>query len=230
MTFYDRPCEPVAIFGRSADTKNYENAFRFLHISSITTISPEDLTKCRSLLLPGGGDITPAFFGQKNAGSVNIDTELDILQFQALEYAVQNDMPVLGICKGMQLINIFFGGTLLQHMPQSDTHAYNRGDRYHTTTISPGNILYALYGASSTVNSAHHQCIDNPGRNLRILQTAPDRTPEALCHDKHPILGVQWHPERLLPFMENPQTLSAETDGSLLLDAFARGRYALLPA
>lgn len=223
MTSFDNSFEPVAVFGRPADTGNYENAFKALHISTVTTLSREALANCRSLLLPGGGDITPAFFGQKNAGSTNIDTELDILQLQALEYAALNGMPVLGICKGMQLINVFFGGTILQHMPQADTHAYNGGDRCHTTTISPGNILYSLYGPSPAVNSAHHQCIDRPGRNLRILQTAPDRTPEALCHDTLPILGVQWHPERLLPFRQPPQAFSVETDGSLLLRAFLRG-------
>lgn len=223
MTSCNDSFDPVAIFGRSADTGNYENAFRSLRIPAVTTLSRETLAKCRSLLLPGGGDITPAFFGRKNAGSTNIDTELDILQLQALEYAALNGMPVLGICKGMQLINVFFGGTILQHMPQADTHAYNGGDRCHATTISPGNLLFSLYGASPAVNSAHHQCIERLGRNLTVLQTATDHTPEALRHDTLPILGVQWHPERLLPFVKTPQTLSTGTDGSLLLRSFLRG-------
>lgn len=223
MTSSDSPFAPVAIFGRPADTGNYENACRLLGVPAVTTFSPEQLAKCRSLLLPGGGDITPAFFGQKNAGSIKIDTELDILQLQALEYAVRKSMPVLGICKGMQLINVFFGGTILQHMPRADAHAYDGGDRCHATTISPGNILYSVYGPALTVNSAHHQCVDRPGKDLQVVQSAFDLTPEALCHGSLPVLGVQWHPERLLPFAKTPQTLDLKTDGSLLFHAFLQG-------
>lgn len=211
---------PVAIVGRSKDTVNYENALKQLNIPSVTTLSTGEAKACRGLLLPGGGDITPAFFGQKNAGSRNIDTELDILQLQALEYAVRSGIPVLGICKGMQVINVFFGGTILQHMPLSETHAYKDGDSYHDTNILPGTPLFSLYGSSLRVNSAHHQCVDIIGRELSIIQTAVDGTPEALCHSSLPILGVQWHPERLLPFFSTPSTLLAGSDGSLLLARF----------
>lgn len=121
----------------------------------------------------------------------------------------------------MQIINVCFGGTMIQHMPNAETHAYNKGDRFHKTTISPDNVLYSLYGADLTVNSAHHQCIDLPGKNLNIIQRADDGTPEALLHSSLPILGVQWHPERLLPFLQTPLTLGAVTDGSLLLSRFA---------
>lgn len=210
----------IAILGRTLQTANYEKALQMLNIPSITTLSISGIADCRGLLLPGGGDITPAFFGQKNAGSQNIDTELDILQIKALEYAVRTHMPVLGICKGMQIINVFFGGTIVQHMPQADSHTCHKGDRFHETTISPDNPLFSLYGSAVTVNSAHHQCIDKPGRDLKVIQRAADHTPEAVFHETLPILGVQWHPERLMPFMPTPLTLAAGTDGRLLLSYF----------
>ena len=74
----------IAIVGRSQDTANYEKALRLIGVSPFTTLDPEQCADCRGLLLPGGGDITPAFFGQTNHGSEQIDTELDILQLQAL--------------------------------------------------------------------------------------------------------------------------------------------------
>ncbi|MBE5867693.1 MAG: gamma-glutamyl-gamma-aminobutyrate hydrolase family protein [Lachnospiraceae bacterium] len=215
--------DPIAIVGRSAKTGNYEKALKYLHIPFLTTLSIGEISHCRALLIPGGGDITPAFFGQKNTGSHQIDTELDILQLQAMEYAVNAQIPILGICKGLQIINVYFGGTLVQHMPEAEKHAYNQGDRFHETVIPPQSILHAIYGDSAVVNSAHHQCIKKTGKNLRIIQTAFDGIPEAVAHEKLPILGVQWHPERLLPFFHTSPSGAAR--GDLLLRAFGANAF-----
>ena len=83
------------------------------------------------MLFPGGGDITPAFFGERDRGSRSIDTELDILQLQALEYCLQSRLPVLGICKGMQIINVGLGGNIIQDLPTADCHRYLGADQYH---------------------------------------------------------------------------------------------------
>lgn len=188
----------IAIIGRKKDTTRYEDMLRKLGIDYITTLHISKVHTSSHLLLPGGGDITPAFFGKKNAGSQNIDTELDILQLQALEYAVREKKPVLGICKGMQVINVFFGGTILQDMPNAASHRYlATGDQMHDTTILPDTFLSSLYGESLVVNSAHHQCIEKLGKELVIAQYAHDHTPEALYHKSLPVYGVQWHPERL---------------------------------
>lgn len=96
----------IAVVGRKEDTVRYENTLKRLSVPYITTLSFSHMQSCDGLLLPGGGDITPAF-SDKNAGSLNIDTELDIIQIQALEQAVRYKKPVLGICKGMQIINVF---------------------------------------------------------------------------------------------------------------------------
>lgn len=188
----------IAIAGRLKDTGNYERALHALSIPCKTTLSLSEIRSYDGLLLPGGGDITPAFFGQKPAGSKNIDTELDIIQLQALEQAVYYRKPVLGICKGMQIINVFFGGTIIQHMKDYQIHAYQDGDQFHESIIVPDTFLHALYGNQLRVNSAHHQCLDKLGANLLLAQYAqPTPTPEAICHTNLPIYGVQWHPERL---------------------------------
>lgn len=188
----------IAILGRKKDTGNYEGYLSTMSATPLVTLSLGDLSVCDCLLLPSGGDITPAFFGQHDAGSVNIDTELDILQLQALDYAVKRSMPVLGICKGMQLINVAFGGTLIQNLPTAAHHQYQNGDQYHATHILKGSCLEKLYGQTAVVNSAHHQGIGKLGNGLQAIQwCTQDQCVEAIVHERLPILGLQWHPERL---------------------------------
>lgn len=205
----------IAILGRSKDTANYEHAFRQLGACAHTTMEIGSLHEYHALLLPGGGDINPAFFGQTNHDSRNIDTELDILQFRALELFVKLKRPVLGICKGIQIINTFFGGTLNQDLPTSMHHCYQNGDQYHLTTAPPHSFLVSLYGNTFFTNSAHHQGICLPGKNLSVIQYADDNVIEGLVHTFLPIIGVQWHPERMYASKKE-----AVPDGSLLLAYF----------
>lgn len=204
----------IAILGRQKFTSNYEAFLLRNGFAPITTLNPGEAASCDGLLLPGGGDITPAFWGSLNKGSRNIDTELDILQFQALELALRQNMPVLGICKGMQLINVALGGSILQDMTGPWTHLSPDEDLYHDTFILPDSFLYSLYGESARVNSAHHQCITQLGNGLKILQKSlPDQCPEAIAHNTFPLLGLQWHPERL-------KSSETDLDGSLILSFF----------
>jgi putative glutamine amidotransferase len=189
----------TVILGRHGFTLNYEIFAAGLGSVAVVTLNPADVYDCGLLILPGGGDIAPAFYGEVNRGAANIDTELDILQFQALQNAVRAEIPVLGICKGMQLINVAFGGTLVQDMPTSDLHRYKGKDSIHDTIIKKDTYLYRLFGSKMMVNSAHHQCIDRLGRGLCTIQWCPiDYCPEAIVHESLPILGLQWHPERLV--------------------------------
>lgn len=150
---------------------------------------------CDGLLLPGGGDVDPARYGQENRGSLGIDRERDALEFAALETALRLGIPVLGICRGCQLLNVALGGTLHQDIP--DHRAISEGvDRLHPSrTVDP--VLIALYGGEFIINSSHHQAVDRPGEGFRPVQWAPDGTVEAIRHESLPLFGVQWHPERL---------------------------------
>ena len=190
----------IAIIGRNTDTKNYVKYVENASLEPVVTLNMGEAACCDGLILPGGGDITPAFFGEHNDGSRNIDTELDILQLQALELAICRSMPVLGICKGMQVINVGFGGNLIQDLPPSscDIHRYENGDKYHLSVIRQDSWLYNLYGESAVINSAHHQAVKRPGSGLLAIQWCPeDQCVEALTHETLPIIGVQWHPERI---------------------------------
>ena len=121
----------LVILGRKSKTGNYEAFFRALPAQIVTTLVPGEVISCDALILPGGGDITPAFFGEKNKGSRTVDTELDILQFQALDIAIAAGIPVIGICKGMQVINVAFGGTIIQDMPEDCLHSSPSGRSDH---------------------------------------------------------------------------------------------------
>lgn len=205
----------IAIIGRKKDTSRYEKYLSAIPSHAFTTLCLGDITTCQGVVLPGGGDITPAFFGEHNKGSVNIDTELDILQLQAVDYCIRRNIPLLGICKGMQVINVAFGGSIIQDLPTANSHKYMEKDQYHLTDIAADSILSNLYGDKMTVNSAHHQGVGKLGKHLRPIQWCPhDQCIEALVHEKLPIIGLQWHPERL------DRDLSG-TDGTPLLLYFA---------
>lgn len=179
------------------DFSNYKNALSKHNISFIISENIYDITLCNALLLPGGGDIAPFFFGEKNKGSYNISLGSDILCFSAIDYAYKKSLPVLGICKGMQIINVYFGGKINQHLKNADLHSFNKKDSMHETIILPNNILNDIYGSCLCVNSAHHQGISLTGQNLYPVQYASDGTIEGIIHACKPIIGVQWHPERI---------------------------------
>ncbi len=200
----------VVIAGRSEDTKKYEKTLKRLGVPFHTTLDPEEADQATHLLLPGGGDITPAFFGQTDHGSRNVDTELDVLQFQLLSRFTAQKKPVLGICKGLQVINVHFGGGITQHIDTADAHKWAGRDQFHYVyhcDLGRSDFFYQLYGNSALVNSAHHQAIGRPGEGLIPVCRAKDNVIEGLFHKNLPILAVQWHPERL-PGKEGDSLLS----------------------
>ena len=206
----------ILIAGYPELTKNYENAIASSGALPVTSLQLPDITEYDGLILPGGGDVDPKLFGQLNHGSRVIDPELDRLQLAILKSFVLFKKPVLGICKGMQLINIYFGGDIIQHLPTCETHQYNGQDQIHGATAYTDSLLYHLYGKTFVINSAHHQGVDMKGQGIHYQQFSPDGVVEGLCHDYLPIHGVQWHPERMCFQHKRKDTV----DGSLLFTAF----------
>ena len=150
--------------------------------------------KWDALLLPGGGDLEPWRYGQENTASRGLEPERDEAELRLLQEFTALGKPVLGVCRGLQTINVFFGGTLAQDVPGHG--AWEEGDRLHGVRTAPS-PLRPLWGERMTVNSAHHQAADRLGSGLRAVQWTGAGVVEALCHERLPVWAVQWHPERL---------------------------------
>ena len=210
----------ILIAGEPEQTRNYQAA---LEAAGFQPVCQADTDAAAAdgwdgLLLPGGGDIDPAFFHQPVQGSRLIDRETDLRQFRLLDAFVREKKPVLGICRGMQLINVYFGGTLIQHLPTASVHQYQDGDQLHRTWTAKGSFLERLYGVTFVTNSAHHQGVGKLGRELRVIQETADFVPEALIHTTLPIIALQWHPERLCLSLARPDA----ADGLKLFTCWRR--------
>ena len=187
----------ILIAGKAKSSQNYVNVLKYLGANPVVSLHPESVYSFDGLILPGGGDICPSYFNQPVIDTRKSDPDLDRLQFHILYQFLHTHKPVLGICKGMQLINVFFGGDLNQHTDSENLHQWNGEDQWHETVAAKHSVLETLYGTSFKVNSAHHQSIDTIGQDLSIVQSSTDGVAEAIQHERLPILGVQWHPERM---------------------------------
>ncbi len=155
------------------------------------------------LLLTGGGDVDPAHYGrQRSAATGGVDEGRDTWEIALVHQAVTAPRPILGICRGCQVLNVAFGGTLVQDLPAHTSLPHLVTERtcmVHRVSIEPGTQLYQVERrASIEVNSIHHQAVETVGRGLRCSAQAEDGTIEAVEHRHRPVLGVQWHPENLL--------------------------------
>lgn len=167
----------------------------------------EELSKCDGLVLTGGPDVNPGRFGEPNeAGRCSIDEHRDTLEFKILEEAFRKRMPVLGVCRGLQLINVALGGSLIIDIPtdlgKEVIHQLDSGDAYHYIYIDENSHLKELSGIDSAlVNSNHHQGIDRLADDLKSTGRTKDGVVEAFewknNSSKNWLIGVQWHPERL---------------------------------
>jgi putative glutamine amidotransferase len=163
------------------------------------------LTLCHGLVLTGGEDVDPAFYGHEphpQLGDVNLAR--DRMEFAVLRLALERRMPVLAICRGIQLLNVAFGGTLFQHLPIQRAHGVIHeqsapiDERWHHARVDPESRLAEIFGSADLfINSFHHQGIDHLGRGLRPVVWAEDGLIEAVEAEEYPwVMGVQWHPER----------------------------------
>jgi putative glutamine amidotransferase len=159
------------------------------------------------ILLTGGNDIHPGLYGRQEDLPYcrEIDTRRDELEILIIELAFKLNIPLLGICRGQQILNVARKGTLYPDIPSffdTKTIHSNKEDVYHPVTINRNSLLFRLTGmANNTVNSAHHQAVKNLASGFQASAHSPDGLIEAIETDStvnHPFcIAVQWHPERM---------------------------------
>lgn len=188
----------------------------------VVTLSAKDnndneLNDCDALVLSGGSDIDPVFYGGQlhyPKAPEQWNRDRDVFELSLLQSALNQSKPVLGICRGMQLINVAFHGTMVQNLgvELNKIHEGNP-DKLHTVNIEDGSILHEIAGhRKSEVNSAHHQSVDRPGEELTISAHSEEGVAEAVewkdATGKSFLLAVQWHPERMFKFQLENSSLS----------------------
>ena len=160
----------------------------------------ELLARFDGLLLAGGGDIQPARYGAADhPAQYGMDPDRDELELELATTAVAMGVPVLGICRGVQLLNVAFGGTLVQHLPDADGGVEHRNEAkqaMHDVEVEPGSRLAEALGQTrATCRSHHHQGLDRIGDGFRPVAWAPDGLVEGIERDQGWTVGVLWHPE-----------------------------------
>lgn len=162
------------------------------------------------IILSGGHDISPVLYGEEpRARLTEIWPTRDRFDQELLKAALAAGKPVFGICRGFQLINVYFGGKMLQDLSYSDCELikHNQGHdpelATHRISIRPGNIFYKLFGEQTLVNSFHHQVVSLVGSGLEVCAVAADGVVEAVVNDSQKIIATQWHPEAMS--QNNPQ-------------------------
>jgi len=153
--------------------------------------------KVDGLLIPGGDDLDPSYYNEERLPEVKlVSKERSGFEIALLKEMVKLRKPVLGICYGMQLVNVAFGGTLYQDIESQLKVAINHKTDYHIIVITENRFFRE---GRFSVNSTHHQAVRLPGSGFSVIARSPDNLIEAFCREDYPFLiGIQWHPERQL--------------------------------
>ncbi len=185
------------------------------------------LSEMDGFVFQGGVDLAPETYGEKPIGKWKGDAHRDQYELKIMDYAIKNSKPVYAICRGMQLMNVYFGGTLYQDTvtqnPEADDH--RSAELYdtikHPIEFTEGTFLDKLYNRieNPNVNTVHHQAVKDLGNDLEVFAKSPDGIIEAFGYSKEPdgkVIGVQWHPEF------SPTLGNAVIDADLLYEAFLK--------
>jgi len=194
--------EPVLLMvDNRSDNKRVPKAFKkYAGIKVVTVFSYDaiDPSKYDGLIIPGGNNITPSLYGEKKHPSTfNTNKNTDKLQIEAVKRFAAAKKPVLGLCRGNQIINVAFGGTIKQNLNlKNKKTVYHK--KYHKVTNKKGYWMYSLFGKTKKTYQYHHQCVGKLGKGLVATSYSKGykyKHIESIQHKTLPIYGIQWHPD-----------------------------------
>ena len=206
--------KPRPLIGISANTADIDLTLRRVYCDQIVraggvpmVLPPVDdaevlinmLEGIDGLVLTGGADYNPLWYGEQPEKELHtINSTRDLPELLLTRLAFNRQIPILGICRGVQTMAIALGGNLVQDLKTPLKHSQDapRSEATHSVTITEGSTLYGLYGQETFVNSFHHQAVKDCGSHLHVVATAPDGVIEAVeSTEQKALMGVQWHPE-----------------------------------
>ena len=207
----------ILISGCKESRSNYEKAVLLAGGEPCSYYLPPMDGSYDGLLLCGGGDLDPTLYGQKNTACTGIDSQRDAIELALTGQYLRDKKPVLGICRGLQVLCVALGGALTQDLGGKLNLFHKAGcdgnDRTHPVRSIPASTVHKLYGDVFFVNSAHHQAVTQPGDSMFVSAVSECGLIEAAEHRTLPVIGVQWHPERML---------GQPADGMALFDWFIK--------
>ena len=168
-----------------------------------------DLDRCHGVVLTGGGDVHPNFYGRDDAMGLvrDVNEQRDEFELAVIDKATKGRLPILGICRGMQVCNVAFGGTLIPDVQKAGARDHRKPkdsqvDPVHSISVVENTLLHSIVGTTSgSVNTQHHQAVDRLGPGLRVAARSSDGIVESAewesSAEKPFLLLVQWHPERM---------------------------------
>src|SRR6185437_3034285 len=192
-------------YRHAGKVKPYDDAVRAggAEAVAVSASLPISLDGFTGLLLMGGTDVNPQRYGEAAQAETDPpDDERDDVELALIRDAIGKDLPIFAICRGLQILNVFHGGTLIQHLPSAEGHHQVRNEDnarpVHDVVIEPNTLMASIAGMSHwQVNSRHHQAVKKIGAGLRVsARDEQDGAIEALERpDKSFVIAVQWHPE-----------------------------------
>ncbi|MBR2047222.1 MAG: gamma-glutamyl-gamma-aminobutyrate hydrolase family protein [Oscillospiraceae bacterium] len=206
----------VFVRGSAETYANYDAALKASGLEPVFSLDLTLAAGCDGLLLTGGYDIDPSFYGQENHACFHVDPVRDQEEIGLVHEFMALGRPIFGICRGHQILNVALGGDMIQHVPghaQLDTGV----DDIHPVTAEH-DFMRRLYGDRFAVNSAHHQLVGRLGQGLEVTCRSDEGYIEGILHENGRVFGVQFHPERIGFAKRREEAV----DGALLFEVFRK--------
>lgn len=185
----------VLIFSKT-EVPNYIRGCELVGLDYVVSCEVKNLDGYDGLILVGSTSSTdPSLYGASIINCTEIDRDFDLACIEVIKHFISKNKPILGICKGIQIINVALGGTLNQNIKN---HKKSGLVNAHKVYKVSDNLLSEFYGDEFYVNSTHMQCVDKVAPTLHVTFVSKSGSVEAVEHENGKVIGVQWHPEKLL--------------------------------